>query len=119
LADCCVGGKSIAIVTGAENGGLRSVDIVAFVKLSFEIRHAYHNRYIVPYIAFPELKGFAHKIWGTNSSSMCFTALNVDDSFALEAIEILGEAPAVGFEIVTLDSEHKDSVDFIEGVQET
>ena len=38
LADCCVGGKSISIVAGAENGGLRSVDIVAFVKFPFKIR---------------------------------------------------------------------------------
>ena len=50
---------------------------------------------------------------------MCFSALDVDDSFALKAIEILGEAPAVGFKIMTLNSEHKDSVDFVEGVQKT
>ena len=40
------------------------------------------------------------------------------DTLALEAVEVLGEAAAVGLEVVALNGEHEKSVDFIEGVKE-
>ena len=39
--------------------------------------------------------------------------------FALEVVEMFGEGAAVVFEVMTLDEEHEEGVDFIEGIEET
>lgn len=47
-----------------------------------------------------------------------FAAFNTLDSLALEAVEVLSEAAAVGEEVVPLNKEHEESVDFIEGIED-
>ncbi len=43
----------------------------------------------------------------------------MEDSFAFEAIEVFCEAAAVSFEVVALYGEHKEGVEFIEGIEDT
>lgn len=47
-----------------------------------------------------------------------FAAFDAQDALALEAVEVLGEAAAVGEEVVALDEEYEEGVDFIEGVED-
>ncbi len=37
---------------------------------------------------------------------------------AFEAVEVLGEAASVGFQVVPLDEEHEQGVELVEGVKD-
>jgi len=45
-------------------------------------------------------------------------AFDTEDSFTFEAVEVLGEAAAIGEEVVALDGEHEEGVELIEGVED-
>ena len=118
MADGCIRRKSVSVVVGAENGSLRGMNVVALIEFSFEVRQANHDGQIIPDVPFLELESLAHKARGTNSGSRCFSAFDVKYSLPLEAVEVLSKAPSICFEIVALDGERKQGVDFIKRVQE-
>lgn len=62
LADRGVRWQRVSVVTRAKNGGLRDMDIVALVQLSFDIRYANNHGYIIPYIARPKPQGLAQEL---------------------------------------------------------
>ena len=51
-------------------------------------------------------------------SARDLAAFDEQDTLALEVVEVLGEAAAVGEEVVALDEEHEECVNFIEGIED-
>ena len=66
-----------------------------------------------------ELEGFAHEGWGCDGCSGGFSAFDTEYPFALEAIEVLSKASAIGEKVVPLDGEHEEGIDFVKGVEGT
>lgn len=78
------------------------MDVIALVKLPLEIRQPYHDGQVVPYIACFQLQSFAHEAWSPKSGTWGFSTLDAEGSLALQIVEILGEASAIGLEVMPL-----------------
>ena len=50
-------------------------------------------------------------------SAGCLSTLDPEDALSLKTVEVLSEAAAICEEIVPLHHEHKQRVDFIEGIE--
>jgi len=95
------------------------VDIIALVEFTLEVWQAHHNGQVLPDITCPQAQGFTDKAWGTELSARYFAAFGAENTLALKAIEVLGEAAAVGKKVVALNKEHEESVNLIERVEDT
>lgn len=85
----------------------RRINIVRLVQLPFDIWQAHHYSQVLPDVCLCEFESLAYKCWRSNLSPRHFC---LEGFLSFETIEILGEAPTMCFEKVTLDYEHKQGV---------
>ena len=96
---------------------MRDINVITLVQLSFQVWQANHNGQVIPYISRVQPQSFTHEIRGTKSSSRRLLTFDVEDTLPFKAIEILGEASAIGCKEMPLDCEHKQGIELIEGVE--
>lgn len=95
------------------------MDLIALVELSFEIWDADQDSEIIPDISRSKPQRFSHESRSANARSGGLSALDTQDSLTLEAVKVLGEASAVGLEVVPLHGQHKERITLIKGVKNT
>lgn len=92
------------------------MNVIALIKFPLDVRQPNHDGQVVPNIAWFKLQGFAHERWSPNTSPWCFFTFDTEDSLALKIVEIFSKGSAIGLEIMPLHGQHKERIDFIEGV---
>ncbi|KAH0542528.1 hypothetical protein GP486_008631 [Trichoglossum hirsutum] len=73
---------------------------------------------ILPYVPPPQLQRLADQSRGPQLRAGDLAGSNAEHALALQTVEVLGEAAAVGEEIVALDEKHEQGVSQVEVVQE-
>lgn len=96
----------------------RRVHIVPFIQFALEIRNPDHDGEVLPHIFLGEFEGFADGAWGGDLGARDLAILDAQDALALQGVEVLGEGAAEGAEVVALDDQGEQGVDFVEGVED-
>lgn len=106
-----------ATVPASEQVGVGGVDVVALVELALEPRQADEYREVLPHVGIAQPDGLPHAVTGPKLRPGDLAAPDLQDAGALQAVEVLGEAPAIGAQEVALDEQHDQRVRLIEGIE--
>lgn len=89
---------------------------MTFIELPFDIRQENHDGKVFPQVASSELQGLTHEGWSSDLSTGCFSSFDTEDALALEAVEVLGEAAAIGEKVMPLNGQREKRIELIERV---
>jgi len=91
--------------------------IIPFIQLPLQIRQPNQHGQVPPHVPLPQLQRLTDVVCGAELRARELAAADAQHPLALEAVEVFGEAAAVGLEEVPLDEKHEEGVELIERVE--
>ena len=82
----------------------RGVDIIRLVQFPFRVWQSHHNSQILPNITSSQLQRLPHLLRRTQPCTRGISTLYTQHALAFQAVEVLGEAAAVGSKVVSFYS---------------
>ena len=97
---------------------MRGVDIVTLVQFPLDVWQSDHYGQVLPHVALPQLQCLPYLLRCTKCCSGHFSIPHAKHPLTFQTVEVLCEAAAESAEVVSLDEEGEEGVDFVEGVED-
>lgn len=117
LLDRRVRRQRIAVVVRPKKRRLRRVNVVALIKLAFQVWQSNHESEVLPDVSLAQLQGLSHNTCSAELGTRNLSTFDAKHSLALETIEVFGEAAAMCDQKMALNKERENGINLIERVE--